>query len=176
MSTVLSYEDFLAESQKDAKVDPRVKMGAAERLADFFRIPVGQLNKFNFDGSDDVKALSRVLNSTNDQGTKLYYDMAIKLAKEEYGINESLDEAAQTKAGSEFEENIGGILADTDIIQDVKYNTSSKELDVIPDGKLGNVDVSLIVALLQDKKNIEKIKKEFKGVKTIKFGKTTITV
>jgi len=89
---------------------------------------------------------------------------------------DSVNEAKQTKEAESFEKLIGGILADTNIIQDVKYNDSSKELDVIPDGKLGNVDVSLIAGLLQDKKNIEKLKKEFKGIKTIKFDKMTIEI
>jgi hypothetical protein len=66
-----------------------VKSEAISRLAAFFRIPASSLQKFKFDGLDDVKQLTKALNSTSDQGTKLYYDMAIKLAKEELGVDES---------------------------------------------------------------------------------------
>ena len=90
--------------------------------------------------------------------------------------NSQMNEANQSKEAKSFEDMIGGILADSKIIQDIKYDPSPKELEVIPDGKLGNVDVSLVIGLLQDKKNTDKIKKEFKGIKTIKFNKMTIEI
>jgi hypothetical protein len=65
-----------------------LKSEVISRLSDFFRVPAHTLQKFNFDGKDDIKALTKALNSTNDQGTKLYYDMAIKLSKEDLGIDE----------------------------------------------------------------------------------------
>jgi hypothetical protein len=86
-------------------------------------------------------------------------------------LNES---EKQTKAGAEFEELIGGILKGTNIIQDVKYG--EKTLTVIPNGKLGKIDVSLITGLLQDKSNVEKLKKMFKGIDSIKFEKMTIDI
>ena len=94
-----SYTDNVAK--KDSKLAAKkmneamlneandVKSEAISRLAAFFRIPASSLQKFKFDGSDDVKQLTKALNSTSDQGTKLYYDMAIKLAKEELGVDES---------------------------------------------------------------------------------------
>ena len=96
-----SYTDNVAK--KDSKLAAKkmneavlneandVKSEAISRLADFFRIPASSLQKFKFDGSDNVKELTKALNSTSDQGTKLYYDMAIKLAKEELGVDESVE-------------------------------------------------------------------------------------
>lgn len=79
------------ELTKEAKVneastEEMIKKEAISRLSDFFRISPNALGKFNFDGKDNVKDLTKALNSTSDQGTKLYYEMAIKLAKEEIGV------------------------------------------------------------------------------------------
>jgi hypothetical protein len=96
-----SYTDNVAK--KDSKLAAKkmneavlneandVKSEAISRLADFFRVPASSLQKFKFDGSDNVKELTKALNSTSDQGSKLYYDMAIKLAKEELGVDESVE-------------------------------------------------------------------------------------
>lgn len=96
-----SYTDNVAK--KDSKLAAKkmneamlneandVKSEAISRLADFFRVPASSLQKFKFDGSDNVKELTKALNSTSDQGSKLYYDMAIKLAKEELGVDESIE-------------------------------------------------------------------------------------
>ncbi len=64
----------------------KVKRGAIDRLSGFFRVSPSSLNKFKFDGTDDIKQLTNALNSTSDEGTKLYYDMSIKLAKQEHDI------------------------------------------------------------------------------------------
>jgi hypothetical protein len=71
------------------EAEQTVKSEAASRLADFFRVPVHTLDKFNFDGNDNIQALSAALNSTSTQGTEMYYKMAIQLAKEELGVEES---------------------------------------------------------------------------------------
>ena len=82
-----------------------VKSEAISRLADFFRISPYALSKFNFDGNDNIKELTKVLNSTSDEGTKLYYDTCIKLAKKDLGINEStVNEAEKFKSTQDFEE------------------------------------------------------------------------
>jgi hypothetical protein len=47
------------------------------------------LSKFNFDGKDNIKELTKALNSTSDQGTELYYQTAIKSVKRDLGVNES---------------------------------------------------------------------------------------
>ena len=86
-----------------------------------------------------------------------------------------LNEAAkQSQAGKDFEEMIGGILKDTDIIRDVKFKDGILTLE--PDGKLGKMDVSLIVGLLQDTSNIEKMKDMYKGLKKIQFEKMTLDI
>lgn len=79
--------------------DPRVKKEAISRLSDFFRVPASNLSSFNFDGKDNIKALTKALNSTSDEGTEAYYKVAIKLAKEEVGVHESneLNEGDMTK-------------------------------------------------------------------------------
>ena len=81
--TEIFKESVLKES-KD------VKSEVISRLADFFRVSPYALSKFNFDGTDDIKELTKALNSTSDQGTKLYYDTAIKAAKRDLGIQESV--------------------------------------------------------------------------------------
>lgn len=86
-------------------------------------------------------------------------------------LNES---EKQSPAGKEFEELLGGILKDSDIIADVEFK--DKKLTVIPNGKLGKIDVSLIAGLMQDKFNIEKLKKKYKGLTNIEFEKMTIDV
>jgi len=98
---ITTYNEWLNENQSpinEGAVDPRVKKEAISRLSDFFRVPANALNGFNFDGKDNIKALTKALNSTSDQGTELYYKTAIKLAMEEVGVNES----AKPKVGDEL--------------------------------------------------------------------------
>ena len=85
--TPVFTESVLKES-KDVRAE------VISRLADFFRVSPYSLTKFNFDGSDDIKELTKALNSTSDEGTKLYYDTAIKAVKRDLGIHESLNEDA----------------------------------------------------------------------------------
>ena len=87
-SDVEVLESYVNEGSKDEMV----KKEAISRLSDFFRVSPGPLMKFKFDGSDNIKDLTKVLNSTSDQGTELYYKTAIKLAKEEVGVEESVNE------------------------------------------------------------------------------------
>lgn len=103
MKHIKLFEEF--HSVNEAK---DVKSEAISRLADFFRIPAASLQKFKFDGSDNVKELTKALNSTSDQGSKLYYDMAIKLAKEELGIDESNIEESHFKVGDKVKMSHGG--------------------------------------------------------------------
>ena len=82
-------EEQSNESVVNEDANPKVKEEAISRLADFFRVSPSNLKKFNFDGKDNIKDLTRALNSTSDEGTKLYYETAIKLAKEDVGVDES---------------------------------------------------------------------------------------
>lgn len=92
-----TYGEWLNENLEpisESASDPRVKKEAISRLSDFFRVPANALNGFNFDGKDNIKALTKALNSTSEEGTALYYRTAIKLAMEELGIDESVNEGA----------------------------------------------------------------------------------
>jgi len=84
-----------------------VKKEAISRLSQFFRVSPGDLEKFKFDGTDDISELTKVLNSTSEEGTKLYYDVAIKLSKED--CQEELDESKAIKVSSEFKKLNEGI-------------------------------------------------------------------
>lgn len=77
---------FVTESKQE-----QIKKEAISRLSDFFRVPANHLTKFKFDGTDSIKDLTTALNSTSDKGTELYYNTAIKLAKEEVGVDESIE-------------------------------------------------------------------------------------
>lgn len=69
------------------KEQEKVKDGAVERLYQFFRVPAKDLMKFKFDGTDSIKDLTKALNSTSDEGTKSYYNTAIKAAKKDLGLD-----------------------------------------------------------------------------------------
>ena len=78
--------------------DEQVKKECISRLSDFFRVTPNSLSKFNFDGKDPIKELTKALNSTSDQGTELYYQTAIKAVKKDLGISESLVTEARVAA------------------------------------------------------------------------------
>jgi hypothetical protein len=93
-----TYNEWLNENQSpmnEGSSDPRVKKEAISRLSDFFRVPASNLSSFNFDGKDNIKALTKALNSTSDEGTAMYYKTAIKLAMEEVGVHESVNESSE---------------------------------------------------------------------------------
>jgi hypothetical protein len=85
-------------NESDTNAD--IKKNCIERLAGFFRVNPYNLSNFKFDGSDDIKKLSAALSSTSDKGTKLYYDTAIKLAKEDLGLDE--DKIYEVSSASKF--------------------------------------------------------------------------
>jgi len=89
----------IKESVNEGAKDEMVKKEAISRLSDFFRVSPGPLMKFKFDGNDNIKDLTKVLNSTSDEGTELYYKTAIKLAQEEVGVEESVNEAEKIEVG-----------------------------------------------------------------------------
>ena len=75
--------------------DSNVKKIAIIILSQFFRVSPQALSSFKFDGSDDIPSLTKALNSTSDEGTQRYYEVAIKLAKEEAGEGDDLNEMAK---------------------------------------------------------------------------------
>lgn len=99
------------EVNEGASIEDKIKTEAIERLSQFFRVSPGVLSKFKFDGKDDVKALTKALNSTSDEGTKLYYDAAIRMSKKDLGIHESEEvNEAEVKNAKDFEEYAMAIL------------------------------------------------------------------
>ena len=85
-----TYNEFVnIESVNESKSNEPVKKEAISRLSDFFRVPANALSKFNFDGKDNIKELTKALNSTSDQGTEAYYKIAIQMAKKDLGIHEA---------------------------------------------------------------------------------------
>jgi hypothetical protein len=81
---------YIKESVNEAST---VKDEVISRLSDFFRVSPNALKKFNFDGKDNIKELTKALNSTSDQGTEMYYKVAIDLAKKDLG--ESVSEGQE---------------------------------------------------------------------------------
>ena len=56
----------------------------ALQLSDFFRVPKDRLMSFNLDGTDNIDALTKALNSTSNQGTEMYLRMSMKSAQEHF--------------------------------------------------------------------------------------------
>jgi len=104
---------FLKESIKtkrrlnESKYDyfKTVKDYASNQLADFFRVNVNSLQRFNFDGNDDIAQLSKALNSTSDEGTRLYYNAAIESAKRELDLDESIKPKRRLKEATDPDGN-----------------------------------------------------------------------
>jgi hypothetical protein len=89
-------------------VDQEVKRSCIERLSQFFRVPANNLSKFKFDGTDNIKELTKALNSTSDAGTKAYYEVAIKVGKQDAGIYESEEvneKAMDTKYWADYNDD-----------------------------------------------------------------------
>jgi hypothetical protein len=103
MKNLKTFQEFVNESV-NTSVDPRVKSEAISKLSDFFRVSPNSLSKFNFDGKDNIKELTKALNSTSDKGTEVYYTAAIEMAKKDLGINESdnLNENVSLQDNADF--------------------------------------------------------------------------
>jgi hypothetical protein len=92
MKTVKTFEQFVNESSslnEENRQEQVIKNSCVERLSQFFRVSPNALKHFKFDGTDNIKELTKALNSTSDEGTKAYYEVAIKLGKQDAGIYES---------------------------------------------------------------------------------------
>ena len=66
-----------------------VKSEVITRLSQFFDVSASALSKFNFDGKDDVRALTKALNGTDYEGVDNIVRIAILSAKRDLGIDES---------------------------------------------------------------------------------------
>ena len=111
-SAMEEMKESTVNELEDVNAKTKVRANAIDRLSQFFRVSPYQLVKFNFDGNDNIKELTKALNSTSDEGTKLYYDTCIKLAKKDLGIHESeeVNEGKEIKSESEFKEYAMGLL------------------------------------------------------------------
>jgi len=86
LDNIQSFAEFINEG---SEVNPIVKRRCIERLSQFFRVSPNALSHFKFDGTDNIKALTKALNSTSDEGTEAYYKVAIRVGKQDAGIHES---------------------------------------------------------------------------------------
>jgi hypothetical protein len=82
-------EHGVKESVNEASQEEQIKKEVISKLSDFFGCAPGNLAKFNFDGKDNIKELTKALRSTSDEGTAQYYRIAIIMAKRDLGIHES---------------------------------------------------------------------------------------
>ena len=114
MNKIISYKEFLNESKSaivtEANQEEQIKKEVISKLSDFFGCAPGNLAKFNFDGKDNIKELTKALRSTSDEGTEQYYRVAIQVAKRDLGIHES----EELNKSEEFEINEGEINYKTD--------------------------------------------------------------
>lgn len=79
-------EDVISESELFESHEEQIKKECISRLSDFFGCAPGNLSKFKFDGSDNIKELTKSLRSSNDVGTEAYYKVAIQMAKRDLGL------------------------------------------------------------------------------------------
>ena len=84
-----------------------VKSEVIDKLSQFFGVSTGALIKFNFDGKDDIKALTKALNGTDYEGVDNIVRVAVKSAKRDLGIEESkVNEAYGKPAGLTKDETL----------------------------------------------------------------------
>lgn len=109
-------EHGVKESVNEANVEEQIKKECITKLSQFFDVAPGNLSKFKFDGKDNIKELTKALNSTSDEGTEQYYRVAVNVAKKNLGIHESeeVNESpifeADVKNAKDFEEYAMAIL------------------------------------------------------------------
>jgi hypothetical protein len=169
-----------------------VKSEALSRLADFFRVPPQSLQKFNFDGNDDMNALNNALNSTSLQGTKMYYKMAIELAKKELGIEESkqlkeysgdsgLEELADTLGYSDviefFEDNAGAVDAVYKWVESIPQLKQQLKQSGMYESSLKEADMTTQYDgfIVFDKKSKKQYKARYmKGINNVKVENNAI--
>jgi len=75
-----------------------VKSEVIDKLSQFFGVSTGALIKFNFDGKDDVRALTKALNGTDYEGVDNIVRVAVKAAKRDLGVDEAIKPAGLSKA------------------------------------------------------------------------------
>jgi hypothetical protein len=76
----------VSESELFESHEEQIKKECISRLSEFFGCSPGNLSKFKFDGSDNIKELTKSLRSSSDVGTEAYYKVAIEMAKKDLGL------------------------------------------------------------------------------------------
>jgi hypothetical protein len=75
-----------------------VKSEVIDKLSQFFGVSTSALIKFNFDGKDDVRALTKALNGTDYEGVDNIVRVAVLAAKRDLGVDEAIKPAGLSKA------------------------------------------------------------------------------
>jgi hypothetical protein len=75
-----------------------VKSEVITRLSQFFDVSASALSKFNFDGKDDIRSLTKALNGTDYEGVDNIVRVAVKAAKRDLGVDEAIKPAGLSKA------------------------------------------------------------------------------
>ena len=155
------YESINEESMNEGSTDEMVKRSCVERLSQFFRVSPNALSHFKFDGTDNIKALTKALNSPSDEGTEAYYKVAIKVGKQDAGIEESINEA-DIKSEAEFKE-----YAETVLRKAFGDKYDQKKADETVDGILKKADgdygaaVGMLTSGLSETDSEEDVYEEF---------------
>jgi hypothetical protein len=69
------------EELMEDEINPKVKKQVVDKLSQFFDVSASVLNKFKFDGTDDIKQLTKALGGTSSQGVDHVVRIAISSAK-----------------------------------------------------------------------------------------------
>lgn len=126
MKHIKIYEEFINESVNEGSKDEMVKNEVINKLSQFFDVSASALSKFKFDGTDDVRALTKALNGTDYEGIDNIVRVAIKAAKRDLGINESL---------VTLNEATSSINALKKALPGLKFETAVFKLDPVDDYK-----------------------------------------
>ena len=76
----------------------------------------------------------------------------------------------QEESGKDFEDLVGGLLKNVNLIRSVKKEDGVLIID--PLEELGKIDVSLIMGAVQDKE--AEIRKKYGNPKSVRLGKMTV--
>ena len=73
-------------SSRYARQANDVKSEVITKLSQFFDVSASALSKFKFDGTDDIRALTKALNGTDYEGVDNIVRVAILAAKRDLGM------------------------------------------------------------------------------------------
>ena len=84
-------------SSRYARQANDVKSEVITKLSQFFDVSASALSKFKFDGTDDIRALTKALNGTDYEGVDNIVRVAVKAAKRDLGVDEAIKPAGLSK-------------------------------------------------------------------------------